>query len=113
MTRGNQREIDRARAQARHAGKGKKSDAGSSHLQQRETDAKALELKKMDKAARAAAEKEMDEAKEAFEAQKRAAQEGSELVSKASESKAESAPVKKKKVKEDLSFLTELAKGKK
>jgi hypothetical protein len=111
MTRGNQREIDRARAQARHAGKGKKCDVGSSHLQQRETDAKALELKKMDKAARAAAEKEMDEAKEAFEAQKRAAQEGSELVSKASESKAEPAPAKKKK--EDLSFLTELAKGKK
>jgi hypothetical protein len=35
MTRGNQRETDRARAQAREAGKGKKSEKGGLTPQQR------------------------------------------------------------------------------
>ena len=58
------------------------------------------------KAAKQAAEKEAAEAKAAFEAQKGAGeQKESAVVGKVA------APPAKKKVKEDLSFLTDMAKG--
>ncbi|KAF4318183.1 hypothetical protein BBO99_00007427 [Phytophthora kernoviae] len=50
MTRGNQRDTDRARAQARQA-KNTKSAGGGNHLAKREADAKALQEKIARKAA--------------------------------------------------------------
>ncbi|KMZ73121.1 Small EDRK-rich factor 2 [Zostera marina] len=49
MTRGNQREKDRERAQARNQ-KGKGKDDGLTHEQRRERDAKALQEKTAKKA---------------------------------------------------------------
>ncbi|CAN4090902.1 unnamed protein product [Withania somnifera] len=54
MTRGNQREKDRERAQARNA-KNKKADDGLTPEQRRERDAKALQEKAAKKAAKEAA----------------------------------------------------------
>nr|XP_027116797.1 small EDRK-rich factor 2-like [Coffea arabica] len=54
MTRGNQREKDRERAQARTGGKGKNKDDGLTPEQRRERDAKALQEKAAKKAAQAA-----------------------------------------------------------
>ncbi|XP_015574059.1 putative SERF-like protein [Ricinus communis] len=55
MTRGNQRERDRERAQARTGGKGSKGkDDGLTPEQRRERDAKALQEKTAKKAAQAA-----------------------------------------------------------
>ncbi|KAL9240110.1 hypothetical protein vseg_014368 [Gypsophila vaccaria] len=51
MTRGNQREKDRERAQARDGKKGAKKDDGLTHEQRRERDAKALQEKNAKKAA--------------------------------------------------------------
>jgi hypothetical protein len=52
MTRGNQREIDRARAQARNNKNGaNKKDDGLTPLQRRERDKQALEAKLAKKAA--------------------------------------------------------------
>ncbi|KGN61475.1 small EDRK-rich factor 2 [Cucumis sativus] len=53
MTRGNQREKDRERAQARNGGKGKNKDDGLTPEQRRERDAKALQEKTAKKAAQA------------------------------------------------------------
>lgn len=54
MTRGNQRERDRERAQARTGGsKGSKKEDGLTHEQRRERDAKALQEKAAKKAAQA------------------------------------------------------------
>eukprot|EP00598_Pedospumella_elongata_P012399 CAMPEP_0184990006 /NCGR_PEP_ID=MMETSP1098-20130426/30614_1 /TAXON_ID=89044 /ORGANISM="Spumella elongata, Strain CCAP 955/1" /LENGTH=79 /DNA_ID=CAMNT_0027515123 /DNA_START=44 /DNA_END=283 /DNA_ORIENTATION=- len=50
MTRGNQREIDRARAAARHAGKGEAKEGD--HLARKENDANALKEKVAAKKAR-------------------------------------------------------------
>mmetsp|Transcript_77487 Transcript_77487/g.152041 ORF Transcript_77487/g.152041 Transcript_77487/m.152041 type:complete len:80 (-) Transcript_77487:92-331(-) len=50
MTRGNQREIDRARAEARHAGKGTAKEGD--YLLRKEQDAKALAEKVAAKKAR-------------------------------------------------------------
>ncbi|KMZ75861.1 hypothetical protein ZOSMA_10G01300 [Zostera marina] len=51
MTRGNQREKDRERAQARNQkGKGTTKDDGLTHEQRRERDAKALQEKAAKKA---------------------------------------------------------------
>nr|XP_043610824.1 small EDRK-rich factor 2-like [Erigeron canadensis] len=55
MTRGNQREKDRERANARNAAKGKTKDDGLTPEQRRERDAKALQEKAAKKAAQAAA----------------------------------------------------------
>lgn len=56
MTRGNQREKDRERAQARGGNKvNKGKDDGLTHEQRRERDAKALQEKAAKKAAQAAA----------------------------------------------------------
>ncbi|KAG9129673.1 hypothetical protein Leryth_017750 [Lithospermum erythrorhizon] len=52
MTRGNQREKDRERAQQRNGGKNKKDD-GLTPEQRRERDAKALQEKTAKKAAQA------------------------------------------------------------
>ncbi|KAF5726586.1 putative SERF-like protein [Tripterygium wilfordii] len=52
--RGNQREKDRERAQARTGGKGKNKDDGLTPEQRRERDAKALQEKTAKKAAQAA-----------------------------------------------------------
>ncbi|CAK9329285.1 unnamed protein product, partial [Citrullus colocynthis] len=52
--RGNQREKDRERAQARNGGKGKTKDDGLTPEQRRERDAKALQEKMAKKAAQAA-----------------------------------------------------------
>lgn len=127
MSRGNQREIDRQRAASRHAGKGKKSEGVPE--KKREQDGNALKAKLEAKAAREAAEKDMEEAKAAFEAEKRAAQGNnvggkvgfssdaessgspSASASAAAKSTNTKSPEKKKKPKEDLSFLTELARG--
>ncbi|KAK8588447.1 hypothetical protein V6N12_022887 [Hibiscus sabdariffa] len=54
MTRGNQREKDRERAQARAGNKGKTKDDGLTPEQRRERDAKALQEKAAKKAAQAA-----------------------------------------------------------
>lgn len=54
MARGNQREKDRERAQARNGGKGKNKDDGLTPEQRRERDAKALQEKTAKKAAQAA-----------------------------------------------------------
>ncbi|PIN14695.1 hypothetical protein CDL12_12667 [Handroanthus impetiginosus] len=55
MTRGNQRERDRERAQARSGGKGAKGkDDGLTPEQRRERDAKALQEKAAKKASQAA-----------------------------------------------------------
>ncbi|XP_052207910.1 uncharacterized protein LOC127811780 [Diospyros lotus] len=54
MTRGNQRERDRERSQARTGGKGKTKDDGLTPEQRRERDAKALQEKTAKKAAQAA-----------------------------------------------------------
>ncbi|KAL7617783.1 uncharacterized protein LOC111915897 [Lactuca sativa] len=54
MTRGNQREKDRERANARNGGKGKTKDDGLTPEQRRERDAKALQEKAAKKAAQAA-----------------------------------------------------------
>ncbi|MGV7354883.1 hypothetical protein PJM26_30810 [Mycobacterium kansasii] len=51
MSRGNQREIDRQRAQARTGKKGPKKDDGLTPEQRRERDAKALQEKAAKKAA--------------------------------------------------------------
>ncbi|KAK9758125.1 hypothetical protein RND81_01G208800 [Saponaria officinalis] len=51
MSRGNQREIDRQRAQARNGKKGPKKDDGLTPEQRRERDAKALQEKAKKKAA--------------------------------------------------------------
>jgi hypothetical protein len=104
MSRGNQREIDRARAAARKATEGKKSVGDPN--KKKEEDGNALKAKLEAKAAKQAAEKEAAEAKAAFEAQKGAGeQKESAVVGKVA------APPAKKKVKEDLSFLTDMAKG--
>ncbi|XP_076889126.1 uncharacterized protein LOC143539801 [Bidens hawaiensis] len=55
MTRGNQREKDRERAQARNGGKDKAKDDGLTPEQRRERDGKALQEKEAKKAAQAAA----------------------------------------------------------
>ncbi|KAJ0606204.1 putative small EDRK-rich factor [Helianthus annuus] len=55
MTRGNQREKDRERAQARTGGKAKNKDDGLTPEQRRERDGKALQEKAAKKAAQAAA----------------------------------------------------------
>ncbi|KAL4364140.1 hypothetical protein GQ457_04G026400 [Hibiscus cannabinus] len=55
MTRGNQREKDRERAQARSGNKGKTKDDGLTPEQRRERDGKALQEKAAKKAAQAAA----------------------------------------------------------
>ncbi|XP_060672070.1 uncharacterized protein LOC132803354 [Ziziphus jujuba] len=54
MTRGNQREKDRERAQARSGKGGKTKDDGLTPEQRRERDAKALQEKAAKKAAQAA-----------------------------------------------------------
>lgn len=54
MTRGNQREKDRERANARTGGKGKTKDDGLTPEQRRERDGKALQEKAAKKAAEAA-----------------------------------------------------------
>ncbi|XP_073135078.1 uncharacterized protein [Henckelia pumila] len=54
MTRGNQRDRDRERAQVRGAAKGKQKDDGLTPEQRRERDAKALQEKTAKKAAQAA-----------------------------------------------------------
>ncbi|KAM3327110.1 small EDRK-rich factor 2-like [Capsicum chacoense] len=55
IIRGNQREKDRERAQARSGGKAKKNDDGLTPEQRRERDAKALQEKAAKKAAKDAA----------------------------------------------------------
>lgn len=109
MTRGNQREIDRARAAARHAGKGTKSEGDP--LKKREDDGNALKAKLEAKAAKAAAEKEAAEAKAKFEEERRKASGGADDGGTAKVPATEpgaAAGKKKKKPKEDLSFLDDI-----
>ena len=105
MTRGNQREIDRARAAARHAGKGEKSVGDPS--KRREDDGNALKAKLEAKAAREKAEKEVAEAKAKFEAEKKTAggvKDPPEDAKDGGTAKPPTSKTKKKK-KEDLSLL--------
>ncbi len=103
MTRGNQRDIDRARALARHAGKG--TPAEGDPTARRLADANALQAKveakrkaEAEEAARLAAEEEYKKALSAGGAARPAA-------AAAAGAAAAPAEVKKVKKKEDLSFL--------
>lgn len=73
MTRGNQREIDRARAQARSAKNAGGDKREGSKLQRNENDKNALEEKRKKKLAEEAKKKEMEDATAAYNAQLAAA----------------------------------------
>ncbi len=107
MTRGNQRDIDRARALARHAGKG--TPAEGDPAARRLADANALQAKveakrkaEAEEAARLAAEEEY---KKALAAHSAGAARPAGAAGGAAAPAAAPAEVKKVKKKEDLSFL--------
>ena len=102
MTRGNQREVDRARAAARAAGKGEKNTGDPA--KRREADGNALKAKLEAKAAKEAADKEAAEAKAKYDAEMKAAAGGAAPQESGGTAKAPPAK-KKKKPKEDLSLL--------
>ena len=101
MTRGNQREIDRARAAARHAGKGEKSTGDPQ--KRRENDGNALKLKLEAKAAREKAEKEAEEEKAKYESEK--VKQGGGVDPQGDIGTVKGPSSKKKKKKDDLSLL--------
>ena len=105
MTRGNQREIDRQRALNRHAGKGKPSDGD--HEKRKLEDGKKLQAKIEAKRAAEQAEKERQDAKEEYESKRHTPA----ITTSVSSSDSQGAKqISKKKPKEDLSFLTDMAK---
>ena len=107
MSRGNQREIDRARAQAREAKKGGTGREGNPETR-RLVDGSALQAKVE---AKRKAEKEEAERKAAAEEFAKAAGQVATPVTKVSAAAAPAPEVKKKKKKaEDLSFLYEAIK---
>ena len=119
MTRGNQREIDRQRAMNRHAGKGKTSDGDPE--KRRIEDGLKLQAKIAAKKAKEAVEKEESEARAKYDAGRHGEIEGanSTLAASTSTTDAEvpaavshelTTQKQRKKVKEDLSFLSNVAK---
>ena len=104
MTRGNQREIDRARAAARHAGKGQKLEGNPDS--RKAADGNALQAKIE---AKRKAEAEEAERKAAEEAYRKAAEANGTAKAAAAPTPPAPNPSKggKKKGKEDLSFLFE------